>query len=73
MIVFNRKQQYQFLCYIFAFGSWTAFGSEYVESSIESDIVPGPVEYAVLLPNEYDKSGDPYPLLLNLQIPIHCV
>lgn len=43
-----------------------AAAGEYVEASIESKIVPGPIEFAVLLPDGYDDSADPYPLLLNL-------
>lgn len=34
--------------------------------SLDTDLVPGPVDYAVLLPEEYDEDGDPYPLLLFL-------
>ena len=51
--------------FVLAIGSHCHAG-EYIESSIESDIVPGPVEFAVLLPDGYDESVDPYPLLLNL-------
>lgn len=40
--------------------------SEYIETSVESDIVPSPVQFAVLLPDGYDKTAEPYPLLLNL-------
>lgn len=33
---------------------------------IETDLVPGPVEYAALLPKGYEKSDTNYPLLLFL-------
>ena len=41
-------------------------GAEYVESSVDSEIVPGPVEFAVLLPDGYEEASAPYPLLFNL-------
>lgn len=34
--------------------------------SLDTDLVPGPVDYSVLLPEEYHEDGDPYPLLLFL-------
>ena len=40
--------------------------SRIVEGAVETNSVPGPVEYAVLLPDGYDPDGDPLPLLLNL-------
>ena len=40
--------------------------SRVVEASLETDLVPGPVEYAVLLPDGYSEDSDPLPLVLNL-------
>jgi S-formylglutathione hydrolase len=40
--------------------------SRIVEASLETDLVPSPVEYAVLLPDGYREDGDPLPLLINL-------
>ena len=40
--------------------------SRIIEGSVETDLVSGPVEYAVLLPKEYREDGDRLPLLLSL-------
>ena len=40
--------------------------SRLVEAKVESTLVPGPVEYAVLLPDGYDAAPAPFPLLLLL-------
>ena len=40
--------------------------SRIIEGSVETDLVSGPVEFAVLLPNEYREDGDRLPLLLSL-------
>jgi S-formylglutathione hydrolase len=40
--------------------------SDYIEATLDSGVVPGPVEYAVLLPDGYSRDSGPYPLLLNL-------
>lgn len=39
---------------------------ELVLESLESDLVPAPVEYAVLLPPDYAADGEPLPLMLLL-------
>ena len=35
-------------------------------NQIKSDLVPSPIEYAILLPKEYENSGKTYPLILFL-------
>jgi len=40
--------------------------SQIVDAKIETKLVPGPVEYAVLLPDGYEAVKDPLPLLLFL-------
>src|SRR5215470_6033126 len=40
--------------------------SQIVDAKIETKLVPGPVEYAVLLPDGYEAAKDPLPLLLFL-------
>jgi S-formylglutathione hydrolase len=37
-----------------------------IKSELKSDLLPDPVEYAVLLPEDYDKSNESYPLLFFL-------
>ena len=37
-----------------------------VNATVETDAVPGPVEYAVLLPDGYSETSDPVPLVLLL-------
>jgi hypothetical protein len=44
----------------------TGWGSELRKGQLESKLVPGAVDYAVLLPDEYDKDSEPYPLLVLL-------
>jgi S-formylglutathione hydrolase len=41
-------------------------GSQLLDRKLESDLVPGPVEFYVLLPPGYDTTGERYPLVLNL-------
>lgn len=43
-----------------------AHASELREGTLASDLVPGPVEYSVVLPDGYDAAAEPYPLLLVL-------
>ena len=33
---------------------------------LETDLVPSPIKYKVLLPPDYETSGEPYPLMLAL-------
>ena len=40
--------------------------SRIVYGSVDTDLVPGPVEYAVLLPEGYGEGTEPFPLILNL-------
>ena len=40
--------------------------SRIVEASLETNLVSGPVEYAVLFPEVYSEVGDPLPLWLDL-------
>jgi S-formylglutathione hydrolase len=40
--------------------------SELVDAKVESDLVPGPVEYYALLPPGYADAAEPLPLVLNL-------
>jgi S-formylglutathione hydrolase len=40
--------------------------SQLVDAKVETKLVPGPVEYAVLLPESYEAAKDPLPLLLFL-------
>jgi len=47
-------------------GVETASASQLVQSKVETKIVPGPVEYNVLLPDGYQGARDPLPLLLFL-------
>ena len=58
--------RFLFVCSFSVLVCSPALAAEYIEASVDSQIVPGPVEFAVLLPDGYDQSGDPYPLLLNL-------
>ena len=44
--------------------------SKLIEAEFACDIVPGPVEYAVLLPKEYEV-GSEFPLLYFLQALVH--
>ena len=44
----------------------TVAQSRIVNATVETDAVPGPVEYAVLLPDGYSKTSDPVPLVLFL-------
>lgn len=43
-----------------------ASASELEEATVESDLVPTPVEYNVVLPPGYKTAGEPFPLLLFL-------
>jgi S-formylglutathione hydrolase len=52
--------------FVIAFFASSASATELVEASIETPLLPKPVEYAVLLPNGYEGSSDTYPLLLFL-------
>ncbi len=40
--------------------------SKLILDSLESDLIPGAIEYAVLLPEGYDPEGEPLPLLINM-------
>ncbi len=40
--------------------------SRLILDSLESDLIPGAIEYAVLLPEGYDPKGEPLPLLINM-------
>ena len=44
-------------------GVWA---SEYIESTLETDLVPGPVEYSVLLPDGYAPDAEPLRVLATL-------
>ena len=44
----------------------SALASQLVESRFDTKLVPGPVEYNVLLPDGYDSAKGPLPLLLFL-------
>src|SRR6185369_8929122 len=44
----------------------SAHASQLVESKIETKLVPGPVEFSVLLPDGYESAKGPLPLLLFL-------
>ena len=44
----------------------TKLNTKLILNSIKSELIPGEVEYAVLLPPGYDNSGEPLPLLLNM-------
>jgi S-formylglutathione hydrolase len=46
--------------------SVSAVGSELRESKLESDLVPSPVAYGVVLPDGYGAATEPFPLLLLL-------
>jgi S-formylglutathione hydrolase len=46
--------------------SGTANASQLVESKIETKLLPGPVEFNVLLPDGYDTAKEPLPLLFFL-------
>ena len=48
------------------FACKTGRASQLIEAKIETKLVPGPVEYAVLLPDGYAASTTPFPLLLFL-------
>jgi S-formylglutathione hydrolase len=39
---------------------------QYKEASMETKLVPGPLEYGVVLPAGYDTAKDPFPLVINL-------
>jgi S-formylglutathione hydrolase len=41
-----------------------AWASDYVEAEVESDLVPSPVQYSVLLPDGYQEAEGLYPLFL---------
>jgi S-formylglutathione hydrolase len=49
-----------------AFLTGSVAASELVAAEVESDLVPSPVEYFVLLPDGYEDAAEPYPLVLNL-------
>ena len=51
MIRLQDKQLVRFAAFLLVLSCSPAFAAEYIESTIESDIVPGPVEFAVLLPD----------------------
>ncbi len=53
------------LMVLFAGVGMSATGSELILAKVDADIVPGPVEYAVLVPDGYAKLRD-LPLVLNL-------
>ena len=53
------------LCMIVALPGAT-YSSELRECEIESDIVPSPVEYNILLPDDYESAEDVFPLVLFL-------
>ena len=40
--------------------------SEIILETIESDLMPGQVDYAILLPPGYEESAEPLPLLVNM-------
>jgi S-formylglutathione hydrolase len=40
--------------------------SQLLDRRVSSDLVPGPVEFFVLLPPGYSEAGEPYPLVLDL-------
>src|SRR6185369_14932286 len=46
--------------------SGTAQASQLIESKIETKLVPGPVEFNVLLPDGYESAKAPLPILLLL-------
>lgn len=51
------------------FPAWpvqTAPGSRLIDATIQTRLLPSPVEYSVLLPDGYDKVTEPLPLLLFL-------
>jgi S-formylglutathione hydrolase len=39
---------------------------QYKEASMETKLVPGPLEYSVMLPEGYDAAKEPFPLVINL-------
>ncbi len=43
-----------------------AWASELLEGEVESDIVPSPVKYNILLPDDYESAEYPFPLVLFL-------
>jgi S-formylglutathione hydrolase len=43
-----------------------AYSSELRQGDVESTIVPSPVEYNILLPEDYESAGEPFPLVLFL-------
>ena len=46
--------------------SSVASGAVIVDGEIDTDLVPGPVEFKVLLPDGYDSTKEPFPLLIYL-------
>ena len=44
----------------------TASASQLIESTLETTLLPGPVEFNMLLPEGYDAVEEPLPLLLFL-------
>ena len=48
------------------FASQTGRASQLIDAKMETSLVPGPAEYAVLLPDGYETSTTPFPLLLFL-------
>ncbi len=46
--------------------SGTASATQLLDAKVDSKLVPGPVEFAVLLPDGYETSREPLPLLLFL-------
>ncbi|MBK6797419.1 MAG: alpha/beta hydrolase [Acidobacteria bacterium] len=46
--------------------STTVYAGQLVDGKVETKLVPGPVEYSVLLPDGYDATKDQLPLLLLL-------
>lgn len=63
-IVRKTKLLFSFLTVCFLSSSVSA--SQIVDAKVETKLVPGPVEYAVLLPDGYDSVKEALPLLLLL-------
>ena len=56
-----------FFCFCLALAcGHAADGAKLLEARVASDLVPSPVEYAVLVPDGYNPSGERLPLLLDL-------
>ena len=51
---------------IFCLAGTTADASQLIESKIETKLLPAPVEFNVLLPDVYNTTKEPLPLLLFL-------